>query len=358
MNLILGHICAQNKIATSMMILVLSFSMLTLALNIQPVKAIGTIYIMADGSVNPETAPINRNGYLYTFAANITEPIVVQADSVVLDGNGTTLQGTRSYYGITLSGRNSVTVKNLTIRQWRFGIYLYDSSNIYIVGNTITDCFAGIWISGLSNSNSVSGNTITDCDYGIHLSGSFNTISENTIKDGKDGVWLSGSSYNNTVSENNITANWNIGVMIHSCSNNTIVGNTIASGHFNVYLYWASSNNVSENTITEGWTRSVYLYGSTNNTVTGNNIKEGIYSVYLTEESNFNIISGNNIEFSYNSGIWFSKSSDNTVTGNTITAAWVGVNFYLLSNDSTVSGNMITNCDYGITPWVILQYSF
>ena len=38
--------------------LLLSISMLTLAFDIQPVKASGTIYIRADGSIDPPTAPI------------------------------------------------------------------------------------------------------------------------------------------------------------------------------------------------------------------------------------------------------------------------------------------------------------
>jgi len=35
--------------------------------SIQPVKASGTIYIRANGSVDPPTAPIQRNGSIYTF---------------------------------------------------------------------------------------------------------------------------------------------------------------------------------------------------------------------------------------------------------------------------------------------------
>jgi len=51
-----------------MMLSLVLISTLTLALNIQPVKASGTIYIRADGSIDPPTAPISTDDNVtYTF---------------------------------------------------------------------------------------------------------------------------------------------------------------------------------------------------------------------------------------------------------------------------------------------------
>ena len=66
----------EKKVSAIMLTLLLT-SMLTLAFNIRPVKAEGgTIYIRADGSIDPPTAPILRDGDIYTFTDNIYDSIV------------------------------------------------------------------------------------------------------------------------------------------------------------------------------------------------------------------------------------------------------------------------------------------
>ena len=45
--------------------IILLISILTIAFSIQPVKASGTIYIRSNGSVDPSTAPIQRDGDIY-----------------------------------------------------------------------------------------------------------------------------------------------------------------------------------------------------------------------------------------------------------------------------------------------------
>lgn len=50
----------------------LTVSMLTLAFNIQPVEASGTIYIRPDGSIEPSTAPISTvDNITYIFTDDI-----------------------------------------------------------------------------------------------------------------------------------------------------------------------------------------------------------------------------------------------------------------------------------------------
>ena len=66
-----GIVVLERKAVSGMMLTLLLMGMLTLAFNIQPVKASGTIYIRADGSIDPPTAPIQRDGDVYTFTNNI-----------------------------------------------------------------------------------------------------------------------------------------------------------------------------------------------------------------------------------------------------------------------------------------------
>ena len=52
----------MKKTVSGIVLILLLTGMFALAFDIQLAKAIGTIYIKADGSVDPPTAPILRNG--------------------------------------------------------------------------------------------------------------------------------------------------------------------------------------------------------------------------------------------------------------------------------------------------------
>lgn len=86
----------ERKAVPGIMVTLLLTSLLTLTLNIQPLKAIGTIYIRADGSIDPTTAPIQRNGDMYTLTDNITsdfDGIMIERNNMTLDGAGYTVEG-------------------------------------------------------------------------------------------------------------------------------------------------------------------------------------------------------------------------------------------------------------------------
>lgn len=67
-----------------------------LAFSIQSARAEGgTIYIRADGSIDPPTAPISTiDNVTYTLTSNINDSIVIERDNIVCDGAGQTVQGT------------------------------------------------------------------------------------------------------------------------------------------------------------------------------------------------------------------------------------------------------------------------
>jgi parallel beta-helix repeat protein len=67
--------------------------------------------------------------------------IVVERDNIIIDGAGYTLQGSRSLQskGIDLTERSNVTIKNIRISLFYYGIRLYGSSNSIITGNNIAN---------------------------------------------------------------------------------------------------------------------------------------------------------------------------------------------------------------------------
>ena len=174
----------ERKAVSGVMLILLLTGMLTLVSNFQPAKSTwtGTVYIRADGSIDPPDAPIHRDGNVYTLTGNITssgDGIVVERDNIIIDGAGYTLEGTGAYpyKGVDLSGRSNVTIKNTIITKFYYGILLSSSSNNSIFGNNIANNGFGIGLGYSFNNNSIFGNNITANKYdGIELYYSSNNI--------------------------------------------------------------------------------------------------------------------------------------------------------------------------------------
>jgi len=142
----------RHKVVSGVLLTLLLSGMLTLAFDIQPVKASRTIYINADGSVDPPTAPISSaDNITYTLVDNINDSIVVQRNNIVVDGAGYILQGTGSGKGIDLSYISNVTITNMKIKAFNYGISLVESLNNIISRNNIVMNTDGIELSESSN---------------------------------------------------------------------------------------------------------------------------------------------------------------------------------------------------------------
>jgi parallel beta-helix repeat protein len=218
-----------KRTVSQAMIMLLFLTILTCAFTIHLVKASGPIYIRADGNIDPPAAPIHQNGDSYTLTDNIDGSIVIEKDSIIVDGAGHTLQGTGVETGIDLSNRTNVTIQNTVIKTFDDALYLHSSNQITISGTNITDSTDGIRVSDSSN-NSIYENNITGNSYeGIYIfASSSNTVSENNITANTgDGVYLWGSS-NNTIFENNIFNNW-WGIASYYSTNNKIFHNNFIS---------------------------------------------------------------------------------------------------------------------------------
>ena len=158
----------------------------------------------------PISAPIQRNGNLYTLTNDIVsdaDGIVVLKNDTILDGVGHSLQGSNApaSNGIYLLGNYNVTIRNLDIKGFESGILLdaYSTCN-NVIGNTIEDNVYGVNCWAYADNDSINGNTITG-----------NSLA---------GIWIAGSS-SDSVTENKITAN-NLGISIQSSTNDTIWHNS------------------------------------------------------------------------------------------------------------------------------------
>jgi len=220
----------KRKAVSGIMLTLLLMGILTLAFNIQPVKASGTIYIRADGSVDPPTAPIiSVDNVTYTFTGNIFDSIVVERDNTIIDGAGYRLQGDGMERGIDLSGRKNITVRNMEIKTFEYGIYAWNSSNNIICSNNVTANYQyGIGF-GLSSNNIISGNSITADDH--------------------YGILLAYASSNNSIAGNNVTNNSLSGIFLYEAKNNRIYENNIENNGNGVRIMLSSNNNIYHNNL-------------------------------------------------------------------------------------------------------------
>jgi len=203
----------MKKISSAIMLTLFLAGSLSLMFNIQPVEAEpGIIYIRADGSVEGTTFIESSDNVTYVFTADINDSygIYVQRNNTILDGNGHILTGPGvEWDGISVMEVSNVTIRNVSVHGFVFGIYLFLAKGNTIIENNVTNNQIGIGLNSCWN-NTVSGNTVTGNNlHGIYLYSSPQV-----------------SSNHNSISGNNITGN-NVGVCLDSSLNNTIDGNNI-----------------------------------------------------------------------------------------------------------------------------------
>ncbi len=217
----------------------------------------------------------------YVLIQNITGSmaascITITSSNVVFDGAGYTIDGVDALYayGVYVDPiAINVTVKNLTVTDWYYGIYLHYSRN-----------------------NTLSGNHARSNSYGILMDHSTNnTLDSNTaILNRYDGIYLF-SSGNNILSNNTAMSNPGNGIFVYSFSeNNMLINNKVSGSSYGI---------------------GVYTYGN-KNILKDNNISNNIIGITLSTSSNYNTLSGNTVVNSSNYGIYLWNSSINTLYNN------------------------------------------
>jgi parallel beta-helix repeat protein len=347
----------KNKLVSEVVILFLLTSVLSAAVFIQPIKAAGgTIYICADGSIDPPIAPIlSVDNITYTFTGNIYDSIVVERNNIVIDGNEYLLQGTGSGTGINLYDRENVTVQNIQIKSFNHGIDMSQCENCLILSNKITLNERGVELSS-SNFISIIENNIVTNNFGIRSAYcDYNTIRENNVTSNiQEGIYIS-FSYNNSISRNNVTNNyWSI--YFHDSHFNSVERNNVTNNEYGFEIASSTDNSISENRITNNQ-YGIWLSHSSNNSVSGNKIEnnyEGVFTLY--SESTFNRIIGNNVTNNQRGIKIKSFSNYNTVSGNNITSntqgIWISDSFEnIIYNNNFVNNSAHAYSSNSINIW-------
>jgi parallel beta-helix repeat protein len=339
--------------------------------NIYPVKSqeTGIIYIQSDGSITTSTGaevPIERgNGNVYTFTDDINNYfIVVQRDSIVIDGAGYAL-GAQGDIGIDLSYRNNVTVRDMKIGFAFYGIYLWNATRNTITGNTVALNGYGIYLLGASQ-NSIIGNTVTNNEIGIDVESSSKNILRNNIMNNNNNLAVYGtqaSHFDNDIddsntangkkvyyliSENNLVINPStfpdVGYLaLVNCENMTVNNLELTSNAHGLLLAYTTGTTISQNVIKDN-SVGVGLIASSGNYVVDNTIVENTRGIQLSNSSTSNSIATNNVS-SNKDGMFFFSSFQNTIFGNNITNNDIGAGFKTASNNMFRGNFFVDNID-------------
>jgi parallel beta-helix repeat protein len=246
------------------------------------------IYIWPDSSVEPTTAPITKvKENYYKFTSNVTLPIIVLKDNIVIDGAGYILKGdgTIGSRGIDISYRKNVTIINLKIERFDYGIYLDSTTYAVISNNEFTNNYCGVWLTLASQNNITLNNISKNNMYGIWLKNSTNNlIYGNTFSFHQNYTIYLGYSSFNVIRANNMSEN-RLAIFLFSSSNNTIVQNKIVDNFQGINLLYSVKNGIYGNEIRKN-NVGISFDNSSNNIVSCNNFIDNAYSVNILNSIN------------------------------------------------------------------------
>jgi parallel beta-helix repeat protein len=326
----------SKRVVLGIMLTLLLVSTLSLAFNIQPVKASGTIYIRADGSVDPTTTPIlTVDNITYTLTGDINDSIVIEKDNIVVDGALYIVEGTGSGIGITLSGRTNVTIQNTTIKAFYYGIYLSSSNNNSVLENNIT-------------ANNECGIQLTESSY--------NSVSENNIigVDSGTSTWITSKairledSSNNLINGNSVTETTGLCIYLESCNDNILSANVLTNNEWGIGLD-RSSNNTLFGNIMHGNKYNYYVYGTDFDhfihAIDSSNLVDGKPVYYLLNRKDLVINPATYPEIGFLAVI---NSTNVNIEGLTLTNNSQGLVLAYTSNSRITDNNITDNLNMGI----------
>ena len=338
-----------RKLVSGLMLILWLLSILSVAVNIEPARSewTGTIYIRADGRIDPSDAPvITDDNITYTLTDNITSSnsgIIVERDNITINGAGFAVQGIGSFpgIGVKLYHRSNVTIANMTIARFETGISLSESNDCSLFDNILTDCLRGISLFGSAN-NKLRRNKMRANQHNLVVDGyrflhfvqdidTSNTVNEKPI------YYL----HNKQKMEIPLDAGY---VALINCTEITVKNLTLMNNEPGILAVFTKDSLITNNIIMSN-SYGISLYNSSNNVIVNNNITaNGHVGIYV--DGSFNTIKNNIVTHHLSVGISI-YSPNNTLIGNIVTNT-LEVAINLCSSNNTLYDNVIKDNFCGI----------
>ena len=258
--------------------------------------------------------------------------INITSSDVVFDGRGYTIDGDIYTYGSNgiyangTEGSNlvNVTVKNVTVTDWYYGIRYFNTHHGIIRNNNVSSNYhAGIYLSS-SDNNNLTGNTASNNIFGISIVeySNNNNLTGNTATNNLIGISIAYSN-NNNLTGNILSNNNKYGIHFTYSSSDTLTGNIMTGNRYNFDLFGNSDAYLNHNI-------------DLTNTVDG----KPIYYVKNAVNQIYNE--------STNAGLFYCINCNNvTIKGLTLNKNTVGV-FLWKTTNSSIENIYTSDNGYGI----------
>jgi parallel beta-helix repeat protein len=343
---------SRSAVSVIMMFL-LVLGTLPLAFSVQQVKAGGTVYIRADGSIDRPVHNVNTGLDYPTIQAAIDAPETLNGHTLLCDAGNYT-ENVQVYKSLNIIGAGP-TLTYIIPAEMNDTFHV-TADNVTIEGFTIQMVSTNPGIS-IDNAGqcSISGNVITGWGTGILLEGSSdNTISGNNIYPAPgyqaDGIKLLDSSLRNDIVGNTLNGNY-YGISVFNASNYNVIENNFVNSCTwdGIRLNWLGDGfmNVENCTIRDNTVQNCYdgIFldaPSSNNLVTENFLSDNLLAGIRTRQSNSSTITYNTVTSNTN-GIYAETSSNNSIIGNNIANNVYGILLYSSSNNTIYHNDFINN---------------
>ncbi len=265
-------------------------------------------YVRNDGSISPQTLPIQRTGDMYILTGDIFNlTLEIQKANIVLDGSGYTMQGNTSGIGLLLNGTSNITIKNLTLTSFRLGMDVEQSSGDIITANIVTNCELGLYLNFAQNIQ-ITHNQVTSNSQTAILFYSFsdhNRIEDNNINSNVNGIWCefpgsyNGTNDDNSIIGNNITNNGDTAILLRGSANDLIQSNNITGNQYGISLSGSSCNynTIGQNTLLGNIENNIGISGDSKyNIITQNLIANSKVGIYIFNSNGSQIYFNNFIQ--------------------------------------------------------------
>lgn len=344
---------------------------------IQPRKSTKFINDNASGGDCQTIGIWDASSRTCTLTVDVNEAVEIDSDNLTLNGNGHVITGTNNNWsGIYLPGRKNVTITNLTLTSFSYGIVLSNARNITIQNCTITNnSNYGIQTqSGLGYTDGVliANNTISNNGgTGIWATWAYHTVVRNNTISNNRGYGVSTSTQGTTITDNVIQDNRAGDISVRNMNCDDVIQNNIGSRgkpikYFNTavtlkdeelseLILCNADYSIVENVTVHGSNQfrsgGIYLYNTDRAIFTNNNSFNNWMGLFVYN-SNYNIFANNN--FSTNDyGVYFqgmyqgTGSSNNTMTNNMVSDN-SSVGMTIIGSGNTLLNNTANNNAAGI----------
>lgn len=210
--------------------------------------------------------------------------LIVGADGIKINLDGHAITGPGAGVGITVVGRNDVSIKGGTIRNFMTGILIVGSSGVVVQDTQLSDHVDGVDVQAGSVGNTIKASHFQgNRTRGIMLRAGISAIvvKDNTFVANRVGILVNGP-VGSTVKDNTVSSSTLAGIRIGVlAADNLVADNTITSNPAGIEFLVTSTGSATGNTLRAN-TLALNACGL-KGPLAGNELKENVFQLNVAD---------------------------------------------------------------------------